>query len=52
MVSEALAEKPLHAETDMAVWGGVPSRQDLAVELVPMMIKIQALTRSKLTSIV
>jgi cell cycle checkpoint protein len=50
-VSEALAEKPLHTETDMAVWGGVPSRQDLAVELVPMMIKIQALTRSELRSI-
>ena len=46
--SIALSEKPLDAPSTDGVWGGIHSRYNLAVEMVPMMIKIQNASGSKL----
>jgi hypothetical protein len=45
--SITLSEKPLHTPASEGVWGGLQSRFNLAVEMVPMMIKIQNASGSK-----
>jgi cell cycle checkpoint protein len=45
--STRLSERSLDEATEDAPWGGVPTKITLATELVPMMVKIQSLTRSE-----
>lgn len=45
--SIALSEKPLDAPSTDGVWGGIHSRYNFAMEMVPMMIKIQNASGSK-----
>jgi cell cycle checkpoint protein len=46
--SIALSEKSFDTPSTEGVWGGIHSRYNLAVEMVPMMIKIQNASGSKL----
>jgi cell cycle checkpoint protein len=48
--SVALSDKPLDAETNEPAWGGLHTRFNLATEMIPMMIKIQNASGSKLCS--
>ena len=48
--SIALSEKDFDTPTSEGVWGGLQSRFNLAVEMIPMMIKIQNASGSKFTS--
>jgi len=45
--SLALSEKEFNMPATEGVWGGLCSRFNLAVEMVPMMIKIQNASGSK-----
>jgi hypothetical protein len=45
--SITLAEKDFTTPTSEGVWGGLHSRFNLAVEMIPMMIKIQNASGSK-----
>jgi len=49
--SVALSEKDFNSPASEGVWGGLHSRFNLAVEMVPMMIKIQNASGSKSTSL-
>jgi len=49
--SVALSEKDFDSPASEGVWGGLHSRFNLAVEMVPMMIKIQNASGSKSTSL-
>lgn len=46
--SIALSEKPFDTSSTEGVWGGIHSRYNLAVEMIPMMINIQNASGSKL----
>jgi hypothetical protein len=48
--SIALSEKDFTTPANEGVWGGLQSRFNLAVEMIPMMIKIQNASGSKYTS--
>jgi hypothetical protein len=48
--SIALSEKDFTTPANEGVWGGLQSRFNLAVEMIPMMIKIQNASGSKSTS--
>lgn len=49
--SVALSEKDFDSPASEGVWGGLQSRFNLAVEMIPMMIKIQNASGSKSTAL-
>ena len=49
--SVALSEKDFNSQANEGVWGGLHSRFNLAVEMIPMMIKIQNASGSKFNSL-
>jgi len=48
--SLALSERDFNTPASEGVWGGLQSRFNLAVEMIPMMIKIQNASGSKSAS--